>query len=1047
MRTQPTEKGDRGGAKKHGFSAPPLRVDAANAQAWRGKQLLTLRPRAFAVLRYLSEHPGQLVTKDEVIQAVWMDTVVTDDALVACVLELRKALQDDAQRPRYIETVHRRGYRFIGQVVSGQSSVVSPPPAPLLRPQLATGNWQLTTNLIGRESELAQLHQWLEKTLRGERQLIFVTGEPGIGKTTLVKAFAAGIEQLATDKRQEATGNRQRKKTSLSQPMPVAQSLMPGVWLGWGQCIEQYGAGEPYLPVLEALGRLCRGPDGERLIALLQQHAPTWLAQMPALLSSTAYEALQHKTQGATRERMLREIVEALEVIAAERPLVLVLEDLHWSDPSTLDLLSMAARRSEPARLLLIGTYRPLDVIIREHPLKTVKQELQLHNYCRELALEPLSEAQVAEYLAMRFEVGAHSRASLRLVQLIAQRTEGNPLFLVSVVDDLIARGMFMQTDTGWELKEEAATIESRIPDSIRQLVALQSGRLSPAEQQTLEAASIAGMEFSAAAVAAALATNTAVIEQHCEHLVERQQFLRRLGVAEWPDGTLAARYGFLHALYQQLWHERVSPAQLQHYHLQIGKRKEHAYGERVREIAVELAVHFEQGGVDRKAIHYLQQAGENAVRCSAYQEATSHFTKGLELLKTFPDTPTRTQQELLLLKTLGPALMAAKGYAAPDVAQAYTRARELCQQVRETPRLLSVLLGLETYYAIRAQLQTARELGEQCLPLAQRMHDLPRLLQTHFGLEMALFHLGEFALAREHFEQSVALYQRQKHGSHRTLLQDPGVACLSYAALVLWSLGYPEQALKRSYEALTLAHELSHPFSLAVALNWTAWFHQYRREEQLTQERAEAEIALASEQGFPFWTAWGTIHRGWALAEQGQEEEGLMQIHQGLAAYQAMGSELVRPWFLALLAEAYGKEGQTEEGLAVLAEALDAVDKSGERFCEAELYRLKGQLTLQQQCKVQNPECKIPNTQHPTPSTHAEAVAETCFLKAIGIARKQQAKSWELRATTSLARLWQKQGKQHEARSTLSEIYNWFTEGFDTKDLQGAKALLQELA
>jgi len=245
--------------------------------------------------------------------------------------------------------------------------------------------------------------------------------------------------------------------------------------------------------------------------------------------------------------------------------------------------------------------------------------------------------------------------------------------------------------------------------------------------------------------------------------------------VEEWPDGTLAARYSFLHALYQQLWHERVSPARLQHYHLQIGERKERAYGERVREIAVELAVHFEQGGVYRKAIHYLQQAGENAVRRSAYQEATSHFTKGLELLKTFPDTPTRAQQELLLLKTLGPALMAAKGYAAPDVAQAYTRARELCQQVGETPRLLPVLLGLETYYALRAQLQTARELGEQCLPLAQRMHDPPRLLQTHFGLEMALFHLGEFALAREHFEQSLALYHRQKHVPTAPCCRTPG--------------------------------------------------------------------------------------------------------------------------------------------------------------------------------------------------------------------------------------------------------------------------------
>ncbi len=258
---------------------------------------------------------------------------------------------------------------------------------------------------------------------------------------------------------------------------------------------------------------------------------------------------------------------------------------------------------------------------------------------------------------------------------------------------------------------------------------------------------------------------------------------------------------------------------------------------------------------------------------------------------------------------------------------------------------------------------------------------------------------------------------------------------------MVAW---LPRAALKRSYEALTLAHELSHPFSLAVALNWTAWLHQYRREGQLTQARAEAEIALANEQGFPFWTAWGAIHRGWALAEQGQEEEGPMQIRQGLAAYQAMGSELVRPWFLALLAGAYGKEGQTEEGLAVLTEALDAADKSGERFCEAELYRLKGELTLQK-FQVSGSKFQVPD---PRPlALNPQAEAEACFLKAIEVAQRQQAKSWELRATISLARLWQQQGKKKHARKMLVEVYGWFTEGFNTKDLQEAKALLQELA
>jgi DNA-binding winged helix-turn-helix (wHTH) protein/predicted ATPase len=918
---------------------PPFRLDAANEQLWREGRGIELRPKTFAVLRYLAERPGRLVTKEEVLDAVWPQTVVSESVLKSCIRELRKALADDAQHPHYIETVHRRGYRFIGPVVSSQSSVVSPPPAPPLRPQLATGNWQLTTNLVGRESELAQLHQWLEKTIRGERQLIFVTGEPGIGKTALVDAFRQRLE----------TGDWRLG------PSFQALSLQPQasrVWLGWGQCIEHYGAGEAYLPILEALGRLCRGPESEQLITLLRQHAPTWLMQMPALLSTTEYEALQRRTQGATRERMLREIVEALEAIAAERPLVLVLEDLHWSDPSTLDLLSMVARRTEPARLLILSTYRPLDVTVHDHPLKTVKAELQLHGYCQELALEPLSEAQVAEYVAMRFLVGARRAVPLQLVRLIHQRTEGNPLFVVAMVDDLITRGVVVQTDAGWGLKETAATLEDRIPDSIRQLVTLQSERLSSEAQYTLEAASIAGMEFSAASVAAALTTETITVERQCEHLAQRRHFLRRVGIEEWPDGTLAARYSFLHALYQQLWHERVSPTQLQHYHRQIGERKERAYGERAREIAVELALHFEQGRDYRRAVQYLQQAGGNAVQRSANVEAISHLTKGLEVLKTLPDTPERAQQELTLQIALGTPLIATKGYAAPDVEHAYARARKLCQQVEATPQLFRVLGGLSAFYVVRGDLQAARKLGEQLLRLAQSVQDTALLLRAHFTLGPPLFFLGKFALAQKHLEQGIALYDSQKHSSRA--VQDPGVASLSYCALALWHLGYPDQALKRTHEALTLARELSHPFSVGLALWAMTCLHQYRREEHAAQEQAEAAIALATEHGFAIWLATGTIWRGWALAERGQREEGMAQLSRGIEAWRATGAGTHRPYFLTLLAAAYGKVGQTEEGLAVLAEALTLVNKTGEREYEAELYRIKGELLLAQEGKSQ---------------------------------------------------------------------------------------------
>jgi DNA-binding winged helix-turn-helix (wHTH) protein/tetratricopeptide (TPR) repeat protein len=862
-------------------------LDVANAQAWQGERLLKLTPKAFAVLYYLSERPGQLVTKDELMQRVWAETVVTDGALAASIRELRRALTDDAHQPQYIETVHRRGYRFRGPGVSSQQSVVSsleaenqkkrtqffsPPPSPQ----------HPTPLLVGREAELTYLHHLSLKALQGERQLVFVTGEAGIGKTTLVEAFLAGLRHWELG-------------SGASPPQlldPKSTIPRPRAWVAVGRCIEHYGAGEAYLPVLEALGRLCRVPDGERLITLLNQHAPTWLVQMPALLSPTDYEALQRKTQGATRERMLRELAEALEMITAEHPLILVLEDLHWSDPSTLGLLSIIARRTESARLLILGTYRPVDVIVREHPLQTVKHELQLHGLCQELALELLSETAIAKYLEERFGLPSPLQGESntsgtstgegnayvswqRLAQVIHQRTEGNPLFLVAMVEDLITSGVLVQTDTGWKVQENGDT-EGRIPDSIRQLVTLQSHRLSSDTQQTLEAASIAGMEFSAAAVAAALGTETVETERRCEQLVMRQQFLRRLGVEEWPDGTLAARYSFLHALYQQFWHEQVSPTQLQHCHLRIGERKERAYGDRTREIAAELAMHFERGRDYRKAVQYLQQAGENATHRSAYQEATSYLTKGLELLRFLADTPERTQLELMLQITLSIPLSVTRGYATSELEKIFARARELSQQVGETRQLFSILHGAAVFYVGRAALHVARDLCEQLFILAQKIRDTLVLLESRFAMAATLLLRGEFGEAQEHAEQGIMLYDRYRSKRSPWQAHRCGVGCLNCVALVQWLLGYPDQALRRTQEALSLAQEMAAPFTLAEALSYAARFHQILRERQAVKEQAATLITLCTEQGFPLWHAEGTIVQGWVLAEQGRREKVL---------------------------------------------------------------------------------------------------------------------------------------------------------------------------
>jgi predicted ATPase len=351
-------------------------------------------------------------------------------------------------------------------------------------------------------------------------------------------------------------------------------------------------------------------------MALLNQYAPTWLVQMPGLLRASDLEKLQRKTQGVTRERMLRELAEALEAITAERPLVLILEDLHWSDVSTLDFLSLLARRQERARLLLIGTYRPIEVLTREHPLKGIKQELQLHEHCEELALNFLSEAAVAEYLERRFAGGARRVVPLQpLARFVHRRTDGNPLFMVQVTNELITCEVVTKRGGHWEIQDKCGEGSIGVPENLRQLIEQQLTRVNADERKILEAASVAGAEFSAATVAAGVEQSTEVVETHCDNLVRREQFLQAQGTTEWPDGTVAARYGFRHALYQEVLYNRLTATRRTRLHRQIGERQEQGYGKRTREIAAELALHFERGRDYRKTVQYLLQAGRNAIR------------------------------------------------------------------------------------------------------------------------------------------------------------------------------------------------------------------------------------------------------------------------------------------------------------------------------------------------------------------------------------------------------------------------------------------------
>jgi DNA-binding winged helix-turn-helix (wHTH) protein/predicted ATPase len=964
-----------------------FRLDPANERLWRGEQAVALRPKAFAVLTHLVEHRGQLVTKQQLLDSVWPATFVTDAVLKDSIRQLREALGDDAVSPSYIETAHRRGYRFIGQL--SDDAAAPAPPADAARSE----DTPSSAGVLGRETELAKMRTWLERALRGERQIVFVTGEPGIGKTTVVNALLDHA------------------------------SAVPGILVSRGQCLEQYGAGEAYLPMLDGLSRLGRTPDGPRIVELLRQHAPAWLVELPSLLPAAERAALQRQGSGATRERMLREMAEAVEAITARSPLIVVLEDLHWSDYSTLDLIGYLSRRRDPARLMVIGTYRPVDVILGEHPLKGVKRELQAHGLCQELPLEYLTEEAVAQFLAVKFP-GHHFPR--RLARLMHRRSEGNPLFMVHLAHYLVDERIIVESTEGWQLRGDAGDIESGIPDSIRQLIEKQIERLDPEERTVLEGASVVGMECSTVAIGAGLDRPTEWVEQHCEALVRRHQFLSPARLVELPDGTITPRYKFSHVLYLEVPYRLLAAMRRSQIHRRIGHSGETIYRERVGEIAAELAMHFEQGLDNPRAVKYLLQSAENATHRSAHHEAEALARRGLVALDALPSTPERDRQELSFRMILGVSLMSIKGFAAAELEDVCERALALCAQQDASSQAFKVqwLLGLFHYF--RAEMQPALAIVEQLLQRANDLRDPRFVIGAQCAYGVTLVDLGRFEESIDHLDEVPLLratHPRRPHGSFPG--QDPEVTSECYAARALWALGYPDRALARANRALSVARELSHIESLIVATYFAAHLHQLRGEASAVQEHSEVVVALAEEYGLAVWIALGRMNRGWARAEQRSVNDGLDELRRGLAAYEATGARLWRAHFLGLLAQALAKADRLQEGLTAAAEALAVVRDTGEQGSAAELHRVYGELLLA------------------SASSSPVVQAEECFKRALAISREQRAKSWELKVATSLCGLSRDRHGRGEARRLVKETYDWFTEGHQTADLKAARSVL----
>ena len=918
------------------------RFDPRTGRLWAGRREVGLTPRAAAVLAALVARAGELVTRQELFERVWGETVVSDAALSACIRELRGAHADDARRPRFIETRHRRGYRFAARVQPWSAprephdTLARPEPSPLV---------------VGREAELVELRACLQQALGGTRQIVFVTGESGIGKTTLIELFLA---EVGHDR------------------LRIAQ----------GQCIEAHGAGEAYLPLLEAMTRLCREPGGQMVTRLLRQHAPMWLTQMPAVLRAPELRALRQETAGVTRERMLRELAEAVEVMAADVPLMLWLEDLHWSDPPTVDWLTYLARRPGPARILVLASCRPFEALVTGNALETTKDALKMRGQCREIALAPLDEAAVGEYLARRFPA---DRSFDALAGMIHPRTGGNPLFVVSVADDLVRRAVLIERAGRWQVDDGHGLAAIAIPDDIRRMIGHQLDRMRAADRGLLEAAAAAGVEFSAVVVAAAEQIDLEAAERACAGMAEHGSFLTLLGDETWPDGTVAGRYRFRHGLHREIVYERTPAGRRAQLHRRVGERLEAGFRERAIDIAAELAMHFERGRDPDRAIGYLQKAGEVATQRSAAREAVAHLSHALDLLRAEPDTAERAEREVALQVALGGPLMAVKGRGAPEVEQAYTRARELCSRIGDTPQLFPVVWGLFLFHRSRGEIDRAHEFAARLLDLATTSGDPGHLIEAHHALWATTFARGELAAVKGHVSDALALYVPDRHSALSGVFgnHDPAVCALGHGAWALELSGEPQQASRQSAEALALARRLGHRFSEAHALLYAARLHQFRGEWQTTRDRAEAAAALAREQGFVQLQAWAAVSAGWALADSGEVAKGLATLREGMETLRTLGSEDFRTYFLSLLATTLARAGETGGALEVIGEALNAAERSGERFYTAELHRQHGELLLA--------------------AGHDRVAAARCFERAAEIARQQGAHALADRALRAL--------------------------------------------
>jgi class 3 adenylate cyclase/predicted ATPase len=842
------------------------------------------------------------------------------------------------------------------------------------------------TPLVGREHDVEVLLDRWAQAREGLGQVVVLSGEAGIGKSRLLQVLK---DYMAHDAHTqlECRSSPYYQHTAL---YPVTE-LWERVWAftrddtppaklaKMAQALSQYR-----LELAEAVPLL----------------APLFALPLP----DDCYAPLTLSPQ-RQRQKTLATLLTMVVALTEQQPLLCIIEDLHWVDPSTLEWLTLLIDHTPTSRLCLLLTCRP-----------TFQPPWGNRSYLTQLTLTRLTQLQV-EQMVERLAGG--KALPPEVIRHLVEKSDGVPLYIEEMTRAILESGLLRDMNGQYELVGSFSSLA--IPATLQDSLMARLDRLGPAKGVAQVGATI-GRQFAYELLQAVSPLDEETLQRELGRLVDAE-LVYQSGI---PPRAI---YMFKHALIQDAAYQSLLRTTRQQYHQRIAQVLEAQFPEVAALQPELLAYHYTEAGLSEQAIASWYQAGQQASMRSAYVEAIARLTRGLEVLRTRPETAAGAQHELIFQHALGQALTATHGYAAPEVADAYNRARALAERLEESTQLAQVLYALWGYYVVRGELRTAYEVGEQLLQLAQRLRAPALSMEAHWLRGIVLSCLGDLQTARTHLDHRLPT-STPPHDNLRTPRDVTGtrITGLAFGSWGLWCLGYPDQARASMHETLDLTHEFAHPFTLAFLHGYTALLYRFRREPQSAQVHAEAAMTLANEQGFAYWVAWGTMLRGWARMEQGQADEGSIQLQQGLASYRASGTRLHLPWFLPMLVEMYGERGDAKAGLTMVAEALALVDHMGGHQGEAELYRLKGELLLKQ---------TVPE----------EPQAETCFQQALDIARHQQAKSLELRAAMSLARLWQQQGKCAAARQVLAEVYGWFTEGFDTADLQEAAALLEALA